>query len=495
MSEFVGYENRYGSPRVEAGARGKDCMTQCLVIDLGAGSGRAMLARYDGQHLALTEIHRFGGYAVERADGPHWDAASLLAEIEAALRLAQSKAGGVDSIGVDSWGLDYALYDAADRLLGEPYHYRHPRSQRGYDACRLEPASRFAATGAQDLPVNTIHQLADEAEHQPDRHAAASRLLMMADVVNHHLTGAFRSEVTLARTSGLFDAQANRWNGALCARLGIPARLLQPPIYPGDTYGVLRADLAVQAGIGRVPVLAVAAHDTASAVAALGVDDGSGFLICGSWSLIGVEQARIDTRPAVFAAGFGNEGGVEGRPFLVKSLNGLHLIQKLRDAWERRTGEAVTFAELSRRAAVAPDMDPSIDPTDALFFNPPDIIAAVSQFLIGRGEVPPCDLGGLARAVYEGLAREAGAAVTALETLLDRRLPALKVCGGGAQDAVLTDMVAAATKKPLRVGPIEASAWGNALLQLIGLGVVKTLDEGRRLVERSANFHDLVRTS
>lgn len=467
-------------------------MTQCLVFDLGAGSGRAMVARLDGGRLTLTEIHRFGGYAAERTDGPHWDIALLLAEIEAGLRKAQETFGPMDSIGVDSWGLDYGLYDATGRLNGEPLHYRHPRSQQVGDLA-LPPEALFAATGAQELSVDTLHQLTGEARHMPERHTGAKRLLMMADIVNHHLTGAFRSELTLARTSGLIDAWTNLWSTELCERLGLPHHLLQPIIQAGEAYGTLRADLAKHLGWGSVPVIAVAAHDTASAVAALGLEDGSGFLICGSWSLIGAEQDRIDTRPAVLEAGFGNEGGVEGRSFLVRSLNGLHLVQKLRDSWQRRTGQDVDFATISRVAAAAPDT-PAIEPSKGVFFNPPDMVEAISKSLGLHGTDIADDLGRLTLAIYKGLAAEIGVAVRSLETLKQRSLPALKLCGGGAKDELLCRLVADATGKPLRIGPIESSAWGNALMQLIGLGLVKSLEDGRRLVERSAEFHDLVRS-
>lgn len=457
-------------------------MINCVVCDLGAGSGRVMLARYDGDRIAMDEVHRFHGYAVEGEDGPRWDLARVLAEVVAGIARAGAAAGRIDSVGVDSWGLDYALLDDAGAPTGAPFHYRHPRAQRGFAACPLAPEVLFARTGSQILPVNTIYQLADEARSAPERHRAAARLLMTADAVCHHLTGVARAELTLARTSGLVDAATGSWSAELCAAIGLDRRLLAPIVEAGQPRGRLRADIGLD--LGPVPVIAVAAHDTASAVAALPLEAEPGFLILGSWSLVGAETVGIDCRPEVRAAGFGTEGGAPdgagGRPFLVRSLNGLHLIQKLRDGLRRR-GRPLAFAEIARLAAAAPG-GPVIDPAEPDFFNPPDVIAAIAAHC---GPDVAADPGASARAIYDGLAAEAGAAVAALEGLLGRCLGVLHACGGGAQDELLCALIAAATGKPLVVGPVEASAWGNAVVQLVGLGAIASLAAGRGVVARS----------
>lgn len=454
-------------------------MSTCVVCDLGAGSGRVMLARHEGGRLEMSEVHRFDGYAVEREDGPRWDIRRILGEVVAGLRRARAVAGRIDSIGVDSWGLDYALLGADGTLAAEPFHYRHPRSRRGFESCPISPEAVFERTGCQILPVNTIYQLADEAGSAPARLGSATHLLMIADAVCHHLTGEIRSELTLARTSGLVDAETGTWSTGLCAGIGLAPRLLPPIVEPGQIYGHLRSDI----GLGPVPVIAVAAHDTASAVAALPLARDSGFVILGSWSLVGAETSRIDCREAVRVAGFGNEGGTAGRPFLVRSLNGLHLIQKLRDNLRRR-GTDLPFAEIAQRAAAAPE-GAVIDPADPAFFDPPDMVDALA---VRCGRTVADDPGAAARAIYAGLAAEVGAALAALERLLGHPLAELRVCGGGAQDALLCDLIAATTGKPLVIGPIEATAWGNAVVQLIGLGDLPSLDAGRRLAERSARF-------
>lgn len=451
-------------------------MVNCAVVDLGAGSGRVMLARYDDGRLRLEEMHRFHGYAVERSDGPHWDLARILAEVEEGLRKASAAAGRLDSIGVDGWGLDYALLDAAGRFLGEPYHYRHPRSQRGYETCPVPAETLFERTGSQILPINTVYQLSDEVTTAPGRLAGASRLLMMADAVCYHLTGVARAELTLARTTGMMDAAGDTWRTDVSDRIGVDATLLAPLIAPGQTWARLRSRF----GLGSAPVIAVAAHDTASAVAALSLTPDRGFLILGSWSLLGAETPRIDVRPEVRQAGFGNEGGIAGRSYLVRSLNGLQLIQKLRESLRRR-GHDLSFAEIARLAAAAPD-GPAIDPSDPAFFNPPDVIEAIAATAGQRAAEDP---GASARAIYQGLAAETGAAVAALDRLLGHPLTEIRACGGGTLDDLLCRLVAARAGRPLVVGPVEASAAGNAAMQLVGLGQIASIEEARRVIAGS----------
>lgn len=465
---------------------------RCLVIDLGAGSGRAMIAELADGRLSLAEIHRFDDLRLELPDGPHWNVAALERHLLESLRRADAAVGRVDAIGIDSWGLDYALLDAQGKVLHAPHHYRHDRSQRGRDAFAFPQDALFAVTGAQDLAVNTIYQLFDEARHHPERHAAAEALLMMADLGNHILTGEKRSNLTLARTTGLLDIGAADWSDDLCGHLGLPRRLLQPVIAPGEVCGVLRSKYAADLGWAPgVPVVAVAGHDTASAVAALPLEDGSAFLILGSWSLIGIETAAPRLGETVRLAGFGNEGGTAGRSILVKSLNGLHLIQRLRGAWAEHTGEVLSFAEISARAAAAEASPPAaLDPSDPCFFNPPDLLAEIADHCARRGRPVPEGVGALALALYLGMAADIAETVALLERDIGQRVPSVRVCGGGGQDAGFCALLARTLGRPVVVGPIEASSWGNAMLQFVGLGAISSIEDGRSLVARSAEFCD-----
>lgn len=464
-------------------------MTNSLVFDLGAGSGRAMLAHFDGQKLELSEIHRFSGIEVRLAEGPHWDLDRLLSEIRTGLRLAAARYRHLDSIGVDSWGVDYALIDGDGKLESAPFHYRHPRSQQGYDRFPIPPQTMFSRTGSQVLPINTAYQLFSALQENPEKIALDQRLVMIADAVNYFLTGEIAGEATLARSTGLL-ALSGEWDETSCREAGIPLTLLPPIMQPGGICGWLRQEFLTRFESQRIPVIAVAGHDTASAVCGLPLAPNEAFLVCGSWSILGRELSRPLVSEEARSSGFGNEGGVGGRPIFLRSLNGLHLLQKLKTVWARQTGEDVGFDEMSARAAAAvrTGRNAAIDPSDPIFFDPPDMIGAIKASCHDFRSNQPDELGPLALAVYRGLAKDIGANLAVVERLGRERITRLRICGGGGRDAFLCQLIADSTKRPLAVGPIEASAWGNAALQLIGLGLVENLSAARTIVEKSADI-------
>lgn len=464
-------------------------MTNCLVFDLGAGSGRAMLAHFDGTTIKLTEIHRFSGIEIRRADGPHWDFRRLLSEIDTGLRLAVAHCGQIDSIGVDSWGVDYALIDGNGDIEDAPFHYRHPRSQAGYDHFPVADDVMFDRTGAQILPVNTAYQLHSAVHDGVGAIRPDHQLLMIADAVCYHLTGERHAERTAARTTGLVNLSGD-WDDQTCREAGIPSSLLAPIVAPGTVRGFLRADLGGMPHKKPVPVIAVAGHDTASAVCGLPIGDDEAFLICGSWLILGRELDRPLVSAQVRSGGFGNEGGVEGRAIFLRSLNGLHLLQKLRTSWIRRTGKEVSFADMSAAARAAMEEGSSVEitPSDAIFFDPADMVAVIAKAWHGARSDEVMTLGTLALAVFRGLTRELAASLAVMNELVGQPVHRLSVCGGGGQDETFCQLIADRTGLPVRVGPIEASAWGNAVLQLIGLGLIENLSAGRDLVEKSADI-------
>jgi rhamnulokinase len=291
----------------------------------------------------------------------------------------------------------------------------------------------------------------------------------------------------------LLDVVTGEWNLGLCQTLGLPGRLFQKLIRPGEVYGYVRSEIGEKIGWTGVPVIAVAGHDTASAVAALPLRPGEAFVIAGSWSLVGVEtvQPRIDDQ--VWRTGFGNEGGVGGRTTLIRSLPGLHLIQELRALWRSRTGLDVAYPEISARAAAAARENEAVDVnlSDPVFFNPVDIVDEIMRYSRQRDVTVTEDLGVVALAIYAGLAREIRSAVGVLERELGYELNSIMIGGGGARDATLCGMIERSVRQTVVVAPSEASALGNALLQLIGLGVLPSLDAGRELVERSPGLLSL----
>ncbi|MES1953735.1 rhamnulokinase [Salinisphaera hydrothermalis] len=458
--------------------------THCLAFDFGAGSGRAMLGRLDADGLALEEVHRFETTTVVDDGQLCWDLDALQRELEAGLRAAQAR-GPLDAIGIDSWGVDFGLLDAEGQVLAPPLHYRNGHGSRGVARGVLALEAMHRRTGAQPLELNTVFQLIDLAARRPERLAAADRLLLMADLLAAHLTGRPGHEYTLATTSGLFDTVRGDWHYELIDELGLPRRLFRPVLAPGEVWGTLRP--ALRGGDGRAtPVVAVGAHDTASAVAGLDLAPDEAYLILGSWSLLGVETSTPTRDTHTLAHRFGNEGGVCGTHRLITNINGLYLIQTLRDAWRRRHGECPTFSEITAAAQAARSTglpaSVRIDPTDHRFFAPEDMMAAIDDFLNEHGGPRPAALGEYALAVYRGLADQIAAGVTTLEQVFGRRIEAIHVSGGGSQDGILCECISEAAGKPLRHGVVEASAYGNVLMQLIGLGAIPDLRAARALL-------------
>lgn len=443
-----------------------------------------MLGRLDEHGLMLEELRRFDTATVVDDGQVCWDLDSLCSELEAGLRAAQTR-GPVHAVGIDSWGVDFGLLDTEDRVLAPPLHYRNGHGDRGLARGVLSLRDMHRRTGAQKLALNTVFQLIDLAARHPERIAAATSLLLMADLFSAHLTGRHTSEYTLATTTGLFDTVQGDWHYDLIEELGLPRRLFRPVVAPGEICGVLRPEL--RAGRGpATPVVAVGSHDTASAVAGLDLADDDAFLILGSWSLLGVETTSPTCDARTQAHGFGNEGGVCGTHRLITNINGLYLIQTLREAWDRRYGECPSFAEISAaaRAARSVSLPASmrIDPTDRRFFAPEDMMATIDDFFDDRGQNRPGALGEYALAIYRGLADQIAAGVATLERDFGRRVGALHVSGGGSQDALLCECIVEASGKPLRRGAVEASAYGNVLMQLIGLGAVADLRAARALL-------------
>lgn len=456
----------------------------CLAFDFGAGSGRAMLGRLTETGLTLEEVHRFDTATVVEAGQTCWDLAALYDGLETGLRAAQAL-GPVHAVGIDSWGVDFGLIDVEGRVLAPPLHYRDGQGGRGVARGLLSLDDMHRRTGAQKLELNTVFQLIDLAARAPAQLAAADRLLLMADLLAAHLCGRPVNEYTLATTTGLFDTVQGDWHYALIDELGLPRRLFRAVLAPGELCGVLRPALRA-ADDYATPVLAVGAHDTASAVAGLDLAPDDAFLILGSWSLLGVETATPTRNTRTLAYGFGNEGGVCGTHRLITNINGLYLIQTLRDAWGRRHGQYPAFSEITTaaRGARSTGLAASvrIDPVDRRFFAPADMMAAIDGFFGEKGQTPPATLGEYALAVYRGLADQIAVGVATLEREFGHRIAALHVSGGGSQDTLLCECIVEASGKPLRYGAVEASAYGNVLMQLIGLGAVPDLASARALL-------------
>lgn len=454
----------------------------CLAFDFGAGSGRAVLVMFDGQRLETRELLRFPSVERQTAYGLHWDATALMAQVETGLQAAAATGLPIASIGVDSWGLDYGLLDRSGCLLADPYHYRDPRSHRGYSATPFTDAELAAITEAQVMPINTLFQLIDDRISRPELLARADRVLMMADLVNHHLSGVAANELTLARTSGLHARRQDGWSAEILAKAKLPPHLFGHIVQPGTVLGPLRPDLAARSGSGPVPVIAVAGHDTASAVYALPLQPAEAFLIAGSWNLAGFET---DVPPSTAqAAGFGVEGGAAGRALVTRSLAGFVLLRRLQESLSRQ-GQSASFADMSAlaRAALATGRPAALQTADPALLGDDFMQAATQQFT--RRRLPVAAGADLALSLYLGLVAEISDATAQIGRLSGTPVRRLRMGGGGCQDRFFCDLLAAALDLPVLAGPVEASATGNGLFQLIGLGAVASIPAARDVVAAS----------
>lgn len=458
-----------------------------LAIDLGASSGRVMAGLYDGRTLTLEEVHRFANGGTAIGGHLYWDFVGLHAEIKRGLAAAARAYGArVVSVGADTWGVDYGLLDRRGNLLGLPHHYRDTRTSRMQARAfrRVPRRAIYETTGIQFMPFNTVYQLMADAVQRPEALAAARRILFAPDLLHYWLCGRMANEYTAASTSQLLDARKRRWSKSLATSLGLPAGALGPLVEPGTDLGPLLPEVQQETGLGAVRVVAPGGHDTASAVAAVPAEGAShAYLSSGTWSLMGVETRAPVIDERTYAHGFTNEGGVCGTIRLLKNICGLWLVQESRRAWKEQ-GREVAFEDLRRDAQAAPAFASLIDPDHPDFSTPGDMPARIAAYCARTRQPKPATPGAVARTIYESLALRYREVFACLEDLVGHR-DVLHVVGGGVRETVLNQFTADALNRPVLAGPVEATAIGNILMQLIASGDVRSLDEGRALVRTS----------
>ncbi|MCB0232016.1 MAG: rhamnulokinase [Anaerolineae bacterium] len=460
-----------------------------LAIDLGASNGRVVLGCWDGQRFALHELHRFANGPVNVLGSLHWDPLRLWTEIKIGLvRYGQRYSQPLAGIGLDTWGVDFALLDKAGQMLGNPFHYRDARTDGMMELAfqRAGRAAIFRETGIQFMQINTLYQLLSMVEARDPQLHAAETLLMTPDLFNYWLTGRKVAEYTIASTSQMLDARRRTWADDLLQTLGIPTGILPPVVNAGTVLGGLRDDVASEIGAPGAPqVIAIGSHDTASAVAAIpDLGPESVYISSGTWSLIGVETAEPVLSERALALNFTNEGGVAGDIRLLKNSTGLWLLQECRRQWQRE-GHDYSWDELLRLAGEATPFRSLVDPDHRDFLNPPDMPAAIRSYCRRSGQPEPDSAGATARCCMESMALASRAVIDSLETLLERRLEVIRIVGGGSQNGMLVQFTADACQRPVVAGPVEATALGNVMVQAIATGHIDGIAAGRRAVASS----------
>jgi rhamnulokinase len=458
-----------------------------LAIDLGAESGRAMLGRID-EHLTLNEVHRFPNGPVRVGEHIHWDVLRLWTELQNGLRIAAGT-GPLAGIGVDTWGVDFGLLDASDRLIGNPYHYRDSRTNGMIEAAgRIVPLEEiYQQTGIQFMQLNTLFQLFAMRQENDPALQSARMFLTMPDLFNFWLTGVKVNEFTDATTTQCYNPREKRWASELLAALGIPQPIFGQIVPAGTALEPLRASIAEDASCERIPVIAVGSHDTASAVAAVPAK-GNDFIYIssGTWSLIGIESHEPIINADSLKYNLTNEGGVYDTIRFLKNIMGMWLLQECRRQWAK-TGKSYSYDELTKLASEAPALRSFVYVGDNRFLPPGDMVARIQAFCSETNQPTPQSHAEVMRCIIESLALEYRWATEKLRELSGKALPVIHIIGGGSRNRLLNQFTANATGCQVIAGPVEATAIGNILLQAIGLRYLSSLEEGRALVLRSFN--------
>ena len=454
-----------------------------LAFDFGAESGRAVLAHLQSGILTTTEVHRFPNEPVEYGGALHWDVPRLWFEVRKALGCVEHL--DLAGIGVDAWGVDYALLGERGELLQNPYHYRDDRTQGVMEVVfRMVPKEEiYRATGIQFMPINTIYQLIAAQRDTPGIVAAAKQLLTIPDLFNFWLTGNAVCEFTNATTTQMVDPIRRTWATDLLQRLGLRSDLPAAIVEPGTVVGTLRSSL-VQNSLSATPVIAPACHDTGSAVAAIAARDGTAFLSSGTWSLIGTELDAPIVTPQALKLNFTNEGGVNGTTRLLKNVMGLWILQGCRNCWNSR-GQSSDYQELIDLAMGEAAFGHLVDPDDESFLRAADMPAAIDEFCKKTHQPVPATEGAYVRCVLESLALKYRLVLANLEQVCGKHIEQIRVIGGGSKNRLLNQFTADATGRRVLAGPAEATALGNVAIQILAIGEASSLREVRRIIDRS----------
>ena len=457
-----------------------------LAVDLGAGSGRLMAAVFDSKTIQLEEVSRWASEPVKVGNSYHWDVQAIFNEIVSAVKKARSIYGdAIVSLGIDTWGVDYGLLDESDNLLNMPYIYRDSRTDGMMDSvfAKISKKDIYAQTGIQFMFFNTIFQIASEVEKGGNISKAKS-FLMMPDLLAFMLTGVKVNERTNASTTQMYNPFKRDWSDEIISKIGAPSDIFKNGFAEcGDVIGLVREEL--RAELGDLKVVAVASHDTASAVAATPARTAlAAYINSGTWSLPGVELKSPVATEASFAENFTNEVGAENTIRFLKNVTGMWLVQKSKEVWKAK-GIDKSYAELEAEASKVESMRTIIDPDAPDFVMPEDMPQAIANYAKNNGLSVPETHGQIFRTIQESIALKYAYVFDTIEKLTGVSVSEINVMGGGSRDAMLNQFTANATGKVVLAGPAESTALGNTAMQMKADGVVSNLAEARAIISAS----------
>ncbi len=458
-----------------------------LAIDLGATSGRVILATLGEGKLDLEVLHRFPNRLIEVGGNYYWNIYALYEDILQGLTEAGKRKLPIHSIGIDTWGVDFAYVNEDGTLAGLPRAYRDPYTNGAPEAffkqCPREEVYR--RTGIQIMNFNSLFQLYAQQKAGVSALKQAESLLFMPDALSYLLTGKKVCEYTILSTSQFMNPRTKQVDEELLAVAGVKKELIPPVVMPGTEVGRLTPSLAKQTGLGEIPVVAVAGHDTGSAVAAVpAADEGFAYLSSGTWSLMGIELQEPEITENSFALNYTNEGGVDGTTRFLKNITGMWLLEQCRVAWKKE-GKDYSYPEIMQMMQTTQPSVDLIDPDAREFAAPTDMPAAIRLYCESRGLAVPQDDAALIRLIFDSLAAKYAEVLDNLRAVAPFEIKTLHVIGGGAQNALLNQMTANACGIPVVAGPTEATALGNVMVQARAAGLVGSLGEMRHYIRQS----------
>lgn len=459
---------------------------QYLAVDLGATSGRTTLATFDGSNISLRELTRFANPMVPIAGHIHWNIVELYNQILSALALVHKQGIELDSIGIDTWGCDVAYFGAKGNLISLPYCYRGSHTEGAMEAYfeRMPAAELYNRSGIQFMPFNTIFQLDAINRLGLVKVAEVDKILFIPDALNYMLTGVAATEYSVATTGQIVDAQSKQLDEKVLSVAGIRKEQFGQFITPGTVLGELTEQNKHHTGITKAKVIAVAGHDTASAVAAVPVGPEAAYLSCGTWSLMGIKTESPIITEQSFAENFTNEGGVDGTIRFLKNICGLWLFERCRAEFTDAPKDVAELVALA--GSVSDDFTTLINPDDPTFANPPSMIEAIDNYAERTSQRKPSTPAEYCNCIFRSLAARYREVFTLLEQFAGRRLEYLYVIGGGAQNAMLMQLTADAIGRDVVVGVAESTTMGNILMQMRALGDIEAADM-QRIIAASTN--------
>jgi len=466
--------------------------TYYLSIDLGATSGRTIVAKYDGERVEMSELTRFETTQIHRDGHVFWDLPHLHEEILLALQKVKTEGITLTSIGVDTWGCDVAFFGKDGELIGLPYCYRDPHTdgamERYFAEC-MPSQELYERTGIQFMPFNTLFQLDTIRRENKDAFAKADKVLFMPDAIIYMLTDEAVMEQTVASTSQMLNPQTGDLDTKILASIGMSRERFGRLVKPGERVGMLSPKVQEMTGLGPVPVVAVGSHDTASAVASIPAEDGNyAYLSCGTWSLLGIESPTPIINEASFRHNFTNEGGLDGTIRFLKNITGLWLMEQCRKEWTE--GQVPTDVNELNALCLNSSLQSLINPDDPRFAHPDSMTAAIRDYLAETGQELPQEPADYVRVIFRSLAKRYAEVVELLRAISPIDIQRLHVIGGGSKNNFLMQFAADALQIPVIAGPKEGTALGNALVQIRAAGLVGSLSQMRGIVRKSIELKE-----